>query len=582
MPVAEDDFRPKLGRMRDGSRRRPDRLATQLLRSAGKAGLRAFKQKGHVLPGARKRGTGVGVRAAAGLIAPGSRRVIVKARYTPIVAGDLGAAQAHLRYIQRDGVTREGAPGHLYGARSDDLDPSVFLERSRDDPYQFRFIVAPEDAGRLADLKPFVRDLLTQMERDLDAKLDWMAVDHFNTGHPHTHIVIRGKDLAGEDLVMARDYIGHAIRARAQGLITRELGPESELERAQKLFNEVGQERFTLLDRALLARAKEGILTVTREAWDAPWRHTTRVGRLQTLERLGLAQEKHRGVWALDPNLETKLRQLGQRADKFQMMQRALKEAGIVRSAARMALFEKTPRKEPLVGKVVGVGFVDEITDRTWLVIDALDGRAHYIELGRLKPDAVPSRGLLVALGGGLLDGKPVATPRLRVLSTVELDQLAGYAGPTWLDELIIGRARVDLNMPGFALELSEKLDARRQWLAARGLAERSSADTIAPKPDMMSRLRAEERHRLAAELSRELKLAYVPIEDGRRHSGIYQRVVVTPTAKLAVISGEDTFTLAPWRRALEPMRGRAVVGLTRGGRILWSPDRGRELGRSR
>jgi type IV secretory pathway VirD2 relaxase len=524
----------------------------------------------------------VGVRAAAGLIAPGSRRVIVKARYTPIVAGELGAARAHVRYIQRDGVTREGAPGRLYNVRSDELEASAFLERSRDDPYQFRFIVAPEDGGRLADLKPFVRNLLMQMEHDLDAKLDWMAVDHFNTGHPHSHIVIRGKDLAGEDLVMARDYIGHGIRARAQGLITRELGPESELERAQKLINEVGQERFTLLDRSLLARAKQGILAVTREAWDAPWRHTARVGRLQTLERLGLAQERHRGVWALDPNLETKLRQLGQRADKFRMMQRALKEAGVARSAARMALFEKTPRKEPLVGKVVGVGFVDEITDRTWLVIDAVDGRAHYVELGRLKPDALPSRGMLVAIGGGLLDGKPVTTPRLRVLSTVELDRIAGYAGPTWLDELIIEKARIEPGMPGFALELSEKLGARRQWLVGRGLAENSSADTIILKPDMMSRLRAEEKRRLAEGLSRELNMTYVPLENVRRHSGIYQRVVATPTAKLAVISREDTFTLAPWRPALEPMRGRAVVGLMRGNRVLWSLDRGRELERSR
>jgi type IV secretory pathway VirD2 relaxase len=135
---------------------------------------------------------------------------------------------------------------------------------------------------------------------------------------------------------------------------------------------------------------------------------------LKTLERLGLAEEKRVGVWALDAELETKLRQLGQRADKFQMMQRALKEAGIERSAAQMALFEKTPRKVPLVGKVVGIGLVDEITDRTWLVIDAVDGRAHYVELGRLSSNEIPSRGALVALGGGLLEGKPTATARCK------------------------------------------------------------------------------------------------------------------------------------------------------------------------
>jgi len=83
---------------------------------------------------------------------------------------------------------------------------------------------------------------------------------------------------------MARDYIGYGIRARAQGLITRELGPESELEKVQRLYNEVGQERFTLLDRALLARAKGGILAVTTEPGEEPWKRTTRLGRLKTLE----------------------------------------------------------------------------------------------------------------------------------------------------------------------------------------------------------------------------------------------------------------------------------------------------------
>jgi type IV secretory pathway VirD2 relaxase len=106
---------------------------------------------------------GAGVRAAAGLIAPGSRRVIVKARYTRIVGGDLGAARAHIKYILRDGVTREGMPGQLYDASHDEADGSAFLDRSGQDPHQFRFIVSPEDGARLADLKPFIRDLLAQM-----------------------------------------------------------------------------------------------------------------------------------------------------------------------------------------------------------------------------------------------------------------------------------------------------------------------------------------------------------------------------------------------------------------------------------
>src|SRR5258705_13426821 len=91
-------------------------------------------------------------------------------------------------YILRDGVTRDGAPGQLYDKTHDDVDNSDFLAR-QEDRYQFRVIVSPEDSARMADLKPFVWGLMQAMERDLDTKLDCVAVDHFNTGHPHTHII---------------------------------------------------------------------------------------------------------------------------------------------------------------------------------------------------------------------------------------------------------------------------------------------------------------------------------------------------------------------------------------------------------
>jgi hypothetical protein len=95
--MQQDDFKPKLGRMRDAGGARLLKHTTRVFRQAGKAGARALRQKGHVSPSALKRGMGAGVRAAAGLIAPGSRRVIVKARYTRIVGGELspGSHQVH-------------------------------------------------------------------------------------------------------------------------------------------------------------------------------------------------------------------------------------------------------------------------------------------------------------------------------------------------------------------------------------------------------------------------------------------------------------------------------------------------------
>ena len=521
---------------------------------------------------------GTGLRAAAGIVAPGSRRVIVKARYTRIAGGDLGAARAHLRYIQRDGVTREGERGQLYDATREDVDGGSFLDRSTGDPHQFRFIVSAEDSGRLADLKPFVRDLMVQMERDLDTKLDWVAVDHFNTGHPHTHVVIRGKDDKDQDLIMARDYIGHGVRARAQGLITLQLGPETQIEKMQKLRVEVDQERLTRLDRAILGQAREGILIVSANEERDPARRALRLGRLKTLERLGLAEERQAGVWQLDKGMEPKLRQLGDRADKFRMMQRALREAGIDRAASAMALFEKRPRKVPLIGKVVGVGLVDEITDRSWVIVDAVDGRVHYAELGRLKPEAMPSRGMLVALAGDNLTEKPSAVPTLHILSAVAVERLKGYEGPTWLDEAIVSKWKPDQAMTGLAGELRIAIAARGQWLAVRELASGTGPTDIAPAPQMMASLRKLEMERLVTDLSKDMNAEFLPAASGSRVSGVYDRAIQTPTGKIAVIRNQDTFTLAPWKAALEPMRGMSVTATLGAGRVTWTLDRGRGL----
>src|SRR3546814_8743641 len=107
----------------------------------------------------------------------------------------------------------EGGRGQLYGADSDTVDRAEWLERAKDDRHQFRFIVSPEDGADYEDLKPLTRRLMTRMEEDLGTKLDWVAVDHFNTGHPHTHIILRGRDEKGADLIIARDYISHGLRA---------------------------------------------------------------------------------------------------------------------------------------------------------------------------------------------------------------------------------------------------------------------------------------------------------------------------------------------------------------------------------
>jgi type IV secretory pathway VirD2 relaxase len=124
-----------------------------------------------------------------------ARRVVVKARVVKMRGSGSKAAYAHLRYLQRDGVTVDAERGRLYSSFQNDADGSTFLDRGQDDRHQFRLIVAPEDSPELGDLRDVTRRLMAQMERDLGTHLDWVAVDHHNTGHyAEVRIMPRGRD----------------------------------------------------------------------------------------------------------------------------------------------------------------------------------------------------------------------------------------------------------------------------------------------------------------------------------------------------------------------------------------------------
>jgi type IV secretory pathway VirD2 relaxase len=388
MQEIDDEFEVKLGRIGDRKAKRATSYLRRVRQEAQKAG--ASSRRASSFTGSRiGRGHAHGATLAGRARTAGRRRVVIKARIVRVKAGDTGAVRAHLRYVQRDGVTRDGQPGELYDA-SDRADGKAFAERSAGDRHQFRFIVAPEDSAELSDLKPFVRDLMRQMEQDLGTKLDWVAADHFNTGHPHSHLVIRGRDDQGNDLVIARDYIAHGLRARAADLITRELGPETEIAAARKVEQEVTAERFTRLDRAILRDATDGRLELSGTPATDPVRHASRMGRLRTLERMGFAEESAPGHWQIDAELEAKLRRMGERGDIIKTMHRELRAAGLSRAAGSYAIFDPEEGNRRLVGRVVSEGFADELSERRYVVIDGIDGRTHYAEIGMLSANEEP------------------------------------------------------------------------------------------------------------------------------------------------------------------------------------------------
>ena len=377
-----DEFEPKLGRLRTKGSRRGRRYLYRVLAATALAGglRRAGRRR---FDGSRtSRGTAVGrlLTSRDRYARFRARRSIVKTRLFRLGGKGLAAARAHLSYIQHDGVTREGSPGELYGRDMDGVDGKAFLERGDGDRHQFRFIVSAEDGAEYSDLKPLTRRLMAQIEADLETRLDWVAVDHLDTGHPHTHIILRGKDDKGENLVIARDYIARGMRERLAELVTLDLGPRTDLEIERKLRLDVKAERVTAIDRRLIREAgSDHVIAVGHR--DA-FQHALRAGRLKKLQALGFAENLGGGRWKLAEQLEERLRAMGERGDVIRTMQRALRARGLERAAGDRIVHGCDLPDRPVVGQVVARGLSDELADRHYLIIDALDGRAHHIDIG--------------------------------------------------------------------------------------------------------------------------------------------------------------------------------------------------------
>jgi type IV secretory pathway VirD2 relaxase len=401
MANEENRFEPQLGRMRSRKGRRGAQRALQSLliskiargggdwrtlssgpvRQSGRFNARG--RAGRLSLAAKSSGWSVdrisGVRVR-------TRRVMVKARIVKLAgAKAAGAAAAHLRYLQRDGVTREGEHGHFYSTFSDDADGKAFLERGTSDRHQFRIIVSPEDGASFDTLRSFTRELMAKMEQDLGTTLDWVAVDHFDTGHPHTHLLVRGTTEDGKVLNIAGDYIAQGIRGRASEIMTRWLGPQSELEVREQLSQEIAAERLTKLDRDILARAEDGVVDLKQiPRWDGDGSYQQLlIGRARELERMGLAEREGPLAWRTVPTMEDTLTDLGRRGDIIRTMHRVMTMAKLDRRPELYVIDRADPDAAPVVGKVVHRGAANDHHDRRYLVVDGVDGRTHYVDIGR-------------------------------------------------------------------------------------------------------------------------------------------------------------------------------------------------------
>ncbi len=642
----DDDFTPKLGRIRDRGKRSDQRFSKQV-RSAA---------RGLAKPGRRQRfsghlngsGNAVGRRAQfqrARWQAFRSRRVTAKVYIARAgKGGSISAFRAHLKYIQRDGVERDGSGGELYSAKDREPDISGFAGRSADDRHQFRIILSAEDGPELGDLRETTRSLMTQMERDLGTRLDWVAVDHHNTGHPHTHIVVRGKDAKGKDLVIAPDYIKSGIRSRAQDIVTEELGPRRDIEIARSRYAEIQRDRYTSIDRSLDQSAEDGLVSFenTPRREQDRFQANLQKQRLAHLESLNLAAEIGPEEWQLAEDWTDTLRSLGKRGDIIRTL---TSKFGREDGHERLEIWP-IPGKD--AGKLIGSVWKDipgdELRGTRALIVEDFHGRKWFIGANFSETGTIPPNGSVVEIT------QTVPEPRSSDRTIAEIaarhrgvyseaahkahdpgsSSAYRHAHTRRLEALrrkgiVERKTDAGWKIPRNYLALAEKYEASRShnlkinvrsWISLDAQITRSASswiDRVSPADDQpilqsakarrqkwlqekgllekgqtqlsdenLRNLRQQEISETEARLEQKTGRVVASLETGARFKGTFEGIQDLAQGRFAVIGNSKEFTLVPWRASIERQRGRELAVTRTQSGLSWTIGAQRHRGLER
>jgi len=397
------------------SEEKPFRLRPRANKRAGKneiatwtRGIRSVMRAVKLNPRKPKASSSKGSKKNHGLASRSSRarnqRVAVRVTYAPNLTA--GHWKAHGRYIARDSATqptKDLSPGFNAEGSITDVGRTLEVWQKAQDPRLFKIIISPEFGERM-DLTAHTKALMEGMERDLGKRLEWVAVTHHNTDHPHVHIALRGVSKDGVEIKLPREYIQKGIRLRAEDLATAQLGIRTEDDIVEAHRREVVQQRFTPLDRTIAKQQIEANRGTDFPARANPADPNLKpyqrqqeqflANRLRALAAMCLATLKGPGEWEVRGNFAEVLRTMQRTSDR----QKSIVQQTNLASDPRIPLQVDDWRKlRTIEGRVLGHG-EEENSGRRYMLLEGTDGKLHYLthtpqidsarQAGQLKPES--------------------------------------------------------------------------------------------------------------------------------------------------------------------------------------------------
>jgi hypothetical protein len=320
------------------------------------------------------------------------QKCVVKAQYS----NSIEAHRVQLeKYLVREGTDRNGERAALYGTGLGEYRNNM-VEKN------FRVFLSPQ-SGK-TDLTALAERFVKKLELQTGYKLYWQAANHYNTAHPHAHLLINGRDKNGRDVVFPRDIVKTFMRETARDLCTAQLGTRTKADLAVEREKEIEAARFTKLDGMIKELCGGGF----RPNLAGAGKDRGRVlARLEYLRRVKLCVYEG-GGYKLAARWEADLTANG-RYNAFLKAREGLQYT----QASRLRVY--AGEAGAVTGRVTKIYRTDgDASDNHAVVLETLDGRAYFIPLMR-KPEAYAGKEKAPVAEGDFLTVKAPPSQRGRL-----------------------------------------------------------------------------------------------------------------------------------------------------------------------
>ena len=301
------------------------------------------------------------------------------------------------KYLTREGTDRDGNAAKLFGTDLEEYKKNMVGKN-------FRIFLSPESLS--VDTEILARQFVEKLEKQTGYKFYWQGACHFNTAHPHAHLLINGVDKQGRKVNIPRDIVKTFMRETARDLCTKQIGLRTQRDLDREKEQELVAQRFTKLDSYIQEISEEhgGKRVPVAE----PFKDKERVlARLETLRKLKLCTYENNG-YTLKKDWQEDLKA----NSKYSVYLKAREELQYSDSSAMKTY---TGEQGLVTGKVTKIYRTDDdASDNHVVVLEALDGKAYFVPFLN-RPELYDKGGKSLLKEGELISLKAYKTQKGRL-----------------------------------------------------------------------------------------------------------------------------------------------------------------------